>query len=231
MTHIGTRMKRLLILSGLLYGLGSISMENSLLAHEWMTAPPGEVGIEQDIGALVDEAVGQGQLPNLHAVLVARRGKLALERYYPGHDERWGQPLGEVVFGPTVKPDLRSISKSIVGLLYGIALDKGNTPALDHPLLDLFPAYQDLAQEPVRQRMTVEHALAMTLGTAWDETLPYSDPRNSEIAMDLADDRYRFILDRPMVVEPGERWTTAFKTFPTTTSARTMWTACPAMMA
>ena len=55
--------------------------------------------------------------------------------------------------------------------------------------------------------MTVGHALSMTLGTEWDESLPYSDRRNSETAMDLADDRYRYVLDRPMVAEPGAKWT------------------------
>jgi CubicO group peptidase (beta-lactamase class C family) len=55
--------------------------------------------------------------------------------------------------------------------------------------------------------MTVGHALSMTLGTEWDETLPYTDPRNSEIAMEMAPDRYRFVLARPIVAEPGSRWT------------------------
>lgn len=199
-------LKQLLIFAGFLYGLGSFSMENQILAHDWVTTSPSELGMDAGIGVLVDEAFGQGELPNLHAVLVARRGELALERYYKGQDERWGRPLGEVAFGPAVKHDIRSISKSIVGLLYGIALDEEKVPPIDRPLLDQFSAYQDLAQDPVRQRMTVEHALTMTLGTEWDETLPYSDARNSEIAMELADDRYRFVLDRPMVAEPGERW-------------------------
>jgi hypothetical protein len=56
--------------------------------------------------------------------------------------------------------------------------------------------------------MTVAHALSMTLGTEWDETLSYADPRNSEHAMELAEDRYRFVLDRPMVAEPGTKWST-----------------------
>jgi CubicO group peptidase (beta-lactamase class C family) len=46
------------------------------------------------------------------------------------------------------------------------------------------------------------------MGTDWDETsIPYSNPANSEIAMDAAPDRYRFILERPIVMEPGKRWT------------------------
>ena len=47
----------------------------------------------------------------------------------------------------------------------------------------------------------------MKMGTEWNEDLPYSDPKNSEIAMEYAEDRYRFVLDRPMVNEPGDWWT------------------------
>ncbi len=202
MTLIQRHAKQLLIIAG----LGMLSMKTPASADDWVTTLPGDVGLDPEIGVLIDDAVAQGDLPNLHSVLVARHGKLVVEQYYEGQDERWGSSLGEVVFGPTLKHDMRSISKSIVGILYGIALDEGKVPAPDQPLLDQFPAFQDLAGDPIRQRMTVEHTLTMTLGTEWDETLPYSDARNSEIAMELADDRYRFILDRTMVSEPGERW-------------------------
>ncbi len=47
----------------------------------------------------------------------------------------------------------------------------------------------------------------MTLGTDWDElTLPYTDPRNGETAMNNAADRYRYVLERPVIELPGERW-------------------------
>lgn len=47
----------------------------------------------------------------------------------------------------------------------------------------------------------------MTMGTDWDElSVPYSDPTNSEIAMDRAPDRYRFVLGAPVVMDPGKRW-------------------------
>ena len=175
-------------------------------AEAWQTIPLAEAGFADDLGARLDAAVADGKLAGLHAVLVVRRGKLALERYYNGEDERWGDPLGRVVFGPEVKHDLRSVSKSVVGLLYGIALDKGQVPALDQPLVDHFPAYPDLAADPERRRITVAHALTMTMGLEWSEDLPYSDPRNSESAMELAPDRYRYVLGRPIVSAPGERW-------------------------
>jgi CubicO group peptidase (beta-lactamase class C family) len=47
----------------------------------------------------------------------------------------------------------------------------------------------------------------MTLGLQWDEILiPYSDAKNDEIGMEMAKDRYRFILERPVISLPGRRW-------------------------
>ena len=136
----------------------------------------------------------------------SRQSKLAWRRYQNGNDEKWGLRKDGAVFGPTTKHDVRSITKSVVSLLYGIALDEGKVPSVDQPLVASFPEYADLASDPQRRRMTVGHALTMTLGTEWDEDRPYSDPLNSEIAMDRAADSYRYVLDRPFVAEPGERW-------------------------
>ena len=55
-------------------------------------------------------------------------------------------------------------------------------------------------------RIRVKHALTMTMGTEWNESIPYSDPRNDERRMAVAADRYRFVLDRPLTTPPGERW-------------------------
>jgi CubicO group peptidase (beta-lactamase class C family) len=191
--------RRLMLIGGsvLLSGHGHTALA------DWQSIAPQMAGFAPDLADRLDRAVQDGRLPNLHAVVVARGGKLVLERYDDGPDERWGEPLGRVSFGPEVKHDLRSVSKSVVGLLYGIALADGRVPALDQPLVDHFP-YPDLATDPVRRRMTVAHALSMTLGTAWDESLPYSDPRNSEIAMEMAPDRYRFVLDRRSSPRPAQ---------------------------
>ena len=143
----------------------------------------------------------------MHSVLIARGGKLALERYYEGEDEVWGRPNGHVVFGPDVLHDLRSISKCVVGLLYGIAQGEGSVPEPGALLSDLLPDYADLFTDPLRRQITVAHALSMMMGTEWDESGSYADPRNSEHAMELAPDRIRFALGRPMLVEPGTQWT------------------------
>ncbi len=148
-----------------------------------------------------------GELDGLHAVYVEQSGKVLTELYFPGEDECWGAPLGHRHHGTDELHDLRSVTKSIVGLLYGIALSEGAVPGLDAPLIAQFPEYADLAADPLRAAIRVRDALSMKMGTHWNEDLPYSDPHNSEIAMEHARDRYRYVLDRPMTHAPGECWT------------------------
>ncbi len=126
--------------------------------------------------------------------------------FYTGVDEAWGKPLGPVSFARETLHDVRSVTKSIVGLLYGIALDRGLVPPPEAPLLAQFPKYSDLPADWRRARLSILHALNMTLGMEWDEQRSYADPANSERAMEDAPDRTRFILDRPFVATPGERW-------------------------
>ena len=149
-----------------------------------------------------------GACPAWMRLLVSRRGRLLFEYYGEGEAENWGTPLGKVTFGPTVLHDLRSVTKSLVGMLYGIALADGKVPPPEARLYDQFPEYPDLAKQPGRDRITIAHVLSMTMGIEWDElTLPYGDPRNSENAMEAAPDRYRYILSLPIVGEPGVKWT------------------------
>jgi CubicO group peptidase (beta-lactamase class C family) len=163
-------------------------------------------GFAPDIDRKLAAGIESGLLGGLHAVLVSRAGQLVIERYYDGPDENWGGPLGQVAFGPETLHDLRSVTKSVVGLLYGIALDRRLVPPPDAPLLAQFPEYPDLLANPERASLRIEHALTMTLGMEWDESRPYTDPMNNEIAMENAEDRYRFVLERPIVAEPGTRW-------------------------
>jgi CubicO group peptidase (beta-lactamase class C family) len=151
-------------------------------------------------------AVEAGQVDGLHAVVVVRGGETVLEHYGTGADFAWARPLGVVEFGPQTLHDLRSVTKSVTALLYGIALGAGLVPEPSAPLLRQFPRYPELAADPQRAALTVEHALTMSLGLEWREDIPYNSPANAEIAMELAADRYRYVLERPVVQEPGTRW-------------------------
>lgn len=178
----------------------------AMASPDWPRTDAEAAGFAPDLSARLDQGVKSGELGNLHAVVIVRKGALVFERYFEGPDERWGEPLGTVAFDAGTLHDVRSVSKSVVGLLYGIALAQGKVPALDTPVLDLFPAYADLANDPRRRSILVSHLLTMTMGLEWNEDLPYNDPRNSEIAMERSADRYRFVLERPIVAQPGATW-------------------------
>lgn len=171
-------------------------------------ASPGASPDASDTARRLSQAEADGKVAGLHTLLVSQDGKLVFEHYGQGVDEKWGEPLGQVTFGPMVLHDLRSVSKSVVALVYGIALADGKVPPPEAKLYAQFPEYPDLAAQPGRDKLTIAHVLSMTLGQEWDElTIPYGDLRNSENAMEAAPDRYRFILDRPIVGEPGVKWT------------------------
>jgi CubicO group peptidase (beta-lactamase class C family) len=139
-------------------------------------------------------------------VLVVRHDKLVFEHYFAGPDERWGRPLGTVTYDASMPHDLRSATKSVVGLVVGIAVERGWIKSIDTPVLSYFPEYADLAT-PEKQRITVRHLLTMSLGLAWNEDLPYSNPANSERRMTDAPDPYRFVLEQPVEWPAGTAYT------------------------
>ncbi len=184
-----------------------IEHHRSIVNDSWTRVPPQAAGFAPDVDQRLDAGLHAGEIPNLHGMVVMRFGTLALERYLTGADESWGWPVGRIAFTAETLHDLRSVTKSIVGLLYGVALEHGKVPRPEENLLAFFPEFPELASDPTRSALTIEHVLTMTMGTEWDEARPYTDPANSEIAMEAAPDRYRYILERPIVVEPGTRWT------------------------
>ena len=187
--------------------MGQSKLTTAAAGADWLSISPSEAGFTSDLEAPLDKAIKEKRVWTLHGVVVVRKGRLVLERYFEGDDNARGSPLGTIAFKADTLHDLRSVSKSIIGLLYGIALADGKVPPPEAPLFASFPEYADLAADPARNRWTIQNVLTMTMGTEWDElSVPYSDPTNSEIAMDMAPARYRFILGRPVVMERGKRW-------------------------
>jgi CubicO group peptidase (beta-lactamase class C family) len=187
--------------------MGELTGMSSAAAFDWQPVSLAEAGFAGDLGARLDKAISDKRIWNLHGVVVVRNGRLVFERYFEGEDTaRGSRPVGLVSFKPDTLHDLRSVTKSIVVLLYGIALAAGKVPAPEDQLMRSFPEYADLAADPERSGWTLHHVLSMTMGTDWNESMSYTDPANSETGMDMAPDRYRYILDRPLVTEPGKRW-------------------------
>jgi CubicO group peptidase (beta-lactamase class C family) len=101
---------------------------------------------------------------------------------------------------------IESVTKSVTSALLGMALAEGTLPnGLDTPILSLFPEYGSVENpSAAKDAIRLEDVLTMTSGLAWDEwTLPYQHPLNSWNQMLAQPDWSRFVLDRPMVSDPG----------------------------
>ncbi len=160
--------------------------------------------------AALHARVRDGALPGVHAVIIQQHGNTIAEWYRTGTDEAFGdrgpRPLGAVTFGPETLHDVRSVTKSVVSLLFGTAVGEGAISDIDAPALDWFPEYAAL-RTPERLRIRVRDLLSMTSGWHWDEwSRPYTDPRNSEIAMDIAADPHRYVFEQAIDAGPGTRW-------------------------
>jgi CubicO group peptidase (beta-lactamase class C family) len=175
---------------------------------EWRKISPADAGFTPDLEPRLDRLIAEKRVWGLHGVLVVRGPQIVLERYFEGEDNNWGQSLGVVRFSPDTLHNLYSATKSIVALVYGIALAEGKVPPPSAPLYAQFPEYEDLVVvDPRRQRQAIANALSMSLGAQWNEIgLAYDSHANDEVGMEMAKDRYRFVLERPVIGPPGKRW-------------------------
>ena len=130
------------------------------------------VASDGDFAARLAEMQRDGRVSGLDALLVSRRGRLLFEYYGEGEAENWGAPLGKVKFGPTVLHDLRSVTKSIVDLLYGIALANGKVPPPDARLYDQCPWRSGgrAARWRRRNKSTSRPALRRSAGTGCSDS-------------------------------------------------------------
>lgn len=121
-------------------------------------------------------------LPQLRSLLVSWRGELVAEHYAPG-------------VRASGLANVKSVSKSIIAALAGIAIDRGLIKSVDVPIATYFP---ELRKDPDRrkQAITIEDLLTMRSGlesTSGENYGPWVRSRNW----------VRFALAQPMVSEPG----------------------------
>src|SRR5262245_33101994 len=109
------------------------------LGDGWNTAPPASVGLDPDRLTTMTRSLRSWPELGVHAVLIERNGRLVYEEYFDGFDEKWGEPVGRVVMSAALKHDLRSVTKSVVSALVGLAVAERAIPSLDRPVVDWFP--------------------------------------------------------------------------------------------
>ena len=130
----------------------------------------------------------------LHAVLIARHGKLVLEEYFHGEDRHHAH-------------DTRSAAKSITSTLIGAAIRANKGITLASPVYAIMNGgkFPDTI-EPRKRRITLEHLLSMSSGIDCDDDDDKS-PGNESNITDQSDepDYYKLILRLKTIREPGEK--------------------------
>jgi CubicO group peptidase (beta-lactamase class C family) len=116
---------------------------------EWKFSSPTDQGINADqLTIALDEAKNR---PSIYSVLVARNGHIVAERYYRGHDEN-------STF------NIRSVSKSYLSAMVGIAIEEGFIGSINDKMLSYFPEYNHNGLDPRKHDITIEHLLTMQEG-------------------------------------------------------------------
>jgi CubicO group peptidase (beta-lactamase class C family) len=148
--------------------------------------------------------------PNIHAVLVARGGKLVFERYFKGSDEIpsriYGRRVENVSFDADTLHNIKSASKAVASLALGIAIDRGLIRSVNEPIFSFFPELSDL-RSPEKDRIQLVHALTMSMGLKWVEATPATgDYDNDEARMHMASDQCRYVLGLPVTAPAGQEF-------------------------
>ncbi|MBN9488156.1 MAG: serine hydrolase [Alphaproteobacteria bacterium] len=155
-------------------------------ADDWQTSSPEAQGMSsRELADLVSFGISNG----MDSLLVTRHGKIVAEAYY-------------APFAPGLRHRVNSTTKSVIGNLVAIALKEGLIKSLDQPVLDFFPERHFANVDERKKAITLRHLLDMTSGLDWDE--PMSSSRfPSIVELERNPDWVQFILDRPMVRDPG----------------------------
>ena len=157
------------------------------LTQPWTTASVEEVGGSSD---LVERGIERARANDrLLSLLAVKNGRLVVEEYFRGAS---GDELH----------DVRSVTKSVVSALTGIVLDRGEIGSLDDAIGDYLDTLVS-GMDPEKAAITIGDLLTMTSGLEWDESGGFGD----YVEWIRSNDHLGYVLDKPLVAEPGTRFT------------------------
>jgi CubicO group peptidase (beta-lactamase class C family) len=157
----------------------------------WRTAGPDQQGMDlavlEDLNTAVPNFYSQ-----VRSVLVIRHGYLVYERYWHGFTASDGH-------------DSRSVTKSFISALVGIALRDRHLKSLDQTVEELLADHLPAHADPRLRKATVKQLLAMTSGLEGDDSSLGGDDKISD-RMLSSRDWIRHTLGRRLETNPGERF-------------------------
>jgi len=156
----------------------------------WRTSTPEEQGIDsQKLVAMLEE-VNQRSYA-VDSIMVVRNGHIMMDIYrFP--------------FKPVSRHIVHSCAKSVISILIGIAIDRGEIEGVDQLMLDFFPETKVSNLDANKRAITIEDLLTMRTGLRCQDSYLYrwrglDDMRRSE-------DWAKYVLDLPMSERPGTRF-------------------------
>jgi CubicO group peptidase (beta-lactamase class C family) len=154
----------------------------------WRSATPEQQGMDSAKLAEALDYIREHHI-KIHSLLLVRNGYIVLDAYFYPYDK-------------ASLHDVASVTKSITTGLIGIAIDQGKIQSLHQPVNTLFPNRQIAHQEARKERLSVEHLAMMSAGL--DCQFEPGEPTLQQ--MRQSNDWTQFMLDLPMVAEPGEKY-------------------------
>jgi CubicO group peptidase (beta-lactamase class C family) len=151
--------------------------------REVAAAPVAGVTVGMDSVRLAHAVDHAATLPRLRTLLVARHGQMEVERRFRG------PPLDQPA-------NVKSVSKSVLSGLIGIAIAEQRLAGVDQPIAPFFERHLGADEDPRKRQITVGQLLSMQSGLERTSGASYGRWVSSP-------DWVRFVLTRPMVGDPG----------------------------
>lgn len=153
--------------------------------------------IESVVNNIID-----GDYDDIHSILIYKDGNLALEEYFNDKGKLHSEFINNLYRNRV--HHLSSVTKSVIGALVGIAINKGYIKDINEPIYKYFPEYQTLF-DSAKKEILLKHVLKMSTGLKWNEfSYPFSDPGNSAYGWKRSPDNLKFYLGRELVSPPGQ---------------------------
>ena len=155
--------------------------------NDWRTALPEEQGMDLEMLASMFQQINDQEI-NLHSLLILRNGYLVTEAYYQPYTQ------GQLQF-------IASVTKSVIGALIGIAIQDGLIKDVDQTLVSFFPDKTIAHLDEQKQAITLKNLLSLTAGLKCNDA-----PLSGEAGMEQSPDWVQFMLDAPVVEQPGTKF-------------------------
>ncbi len=181
----------------------NIKKETDLIENEVSKETLEKFGIDSLQLKQLTSKIEKQEYPNIHSVIILKNSKLVYEQYFSGNDQSYGKDIGIIHHNKTTLHDLRSVSKSVVSICVGIAIDKGMIKGVQQKISDFFP---EIELKNEKANWTIEHFLTMTTGLDWNEKIPYTNPKNDEIQMTYSKNPIAYVLNKPLKNTPGVKF-------------------------